>query len=352
MASIPQVTVLMPVYNGGFFLQRILDSLERQTFQDFEILVVDDGSSDETPEILLSTKNPKIRIFRKEHEGLTAALNFGLEHARGNFIARQDADDYPKKERLEKQFFFLKHHPEVIMVGSSYYISDLDLNILSTVRMPANDLKIKWYGIFQNPFAHSSVMFRKDIIHQNGGYSTDRNALYVEDFELWTRLLRKNYRFENLHKPLIFHSIHPYSISEKKKTEQNEKYHHLVDSSLDFFGVNHGINTRIREVIWLLQVGSGQPVLSSEMEQALDCLDKLLVDFANYYHLTPKQEKLVKNYMNNRTAATLVHSTLSQLRCHQTIDVNQLMSIAMRLDPKTVFSSNFWRVKIKPYQNA
>jgi glycosyltransferase involved in cell wall biosynthesis len=341
----------MPVYNGGQFLKKALDGLDRQSFKDFEILIIDDGSTDNTSEILSTVIDPRVRIIHKEHEGLTEALNIGLEQARGDYIARQDVDDYPKKKRLEKQYSYLKKNPDIILIGSNYHYSDLNFKILDTVRMPATDLEIKWYGIFQNPFAHSSVMFRKDIIQQNGGYSTDLNALYVEDYELWIRLMRKNFQFSNLQEPLIYHAVHIDSISENKKKEQNENFRQLINRSMDFFGVNLGINKRILDVIWMLQVGSGQQAQISEVEQALIILSKMEGQFANYYHLKPEDVKKIQKYSSIRTANTLVHSTLSQLRHSHSGNIKESTRLAMRLFPKVVFSPDFWRIKIKTYLN-
>src|SRR6185312_9442504 len=114
----PKITVLMPAYNAGKYIREAVQSVLRQTYRDFELLIVNDGSTDDTLEIALSFTDPRVVVVNKEHKGIAAALNTGLKLATAPFIARFDADDICMPTRLETQFNFLQDHPDYVLVGS------------------------------------------------------------------------------------------------------------------------------------------------------------------------------------------------------------------------------------------
>ena len=214
----PQVTVLMAVYNGAAYLREAVDSILAQTFGDLELLVVDDGSGDATGEILASYGDSRLRVIRNDtNRGLPAALNIGLRAARAPLVARLDADDRSHPSRLERQVRFLESHPEVALLGTEYRVIDeRGLPVQRRVwPVCATAVGIRWQGLFGNPFAHSSVMFRRSVIvDELGGYD-ERMPAGVEDYDLWSRLRRKHVAM-NLLEPLIDFRAHGSSVTAKQ----------------------------------------------------------------------------------------------------------------------------------------
>lgn len=183
------LTVLMTVYNDAEYLRQSINSILHQTFSEFEFLIIDDGSTDDSAEIISSYNDPRIVYKKIKHSGLAAALNFGLSIAKGNWIARSDADDLSVADRLKIQLEHLLKFPETDVLGSwSVYFSD-PCQILFRINPPTEDKKIKKFLELHNPINHSSVIFRKDKILFAGGYDEDFGV--YEDFELWLRMKNK-----------------------------------------------------------------------------------------------------------------------------------------------------------------
>jgi glycosyltransferase involved in cell wall biosynthesis len=221
MISNPKVTVLMSVYNGERFLQQAIDSILNQTYQDFEFLIIDDGSNDRSREIIQSHKDQRIRlIYNEENIGLTPSLNKGLELARGEYIARMDADDVSFPQRLEKQVEFLEHNPEVILLGAWAEVVDENGKIIKVWRYPTKDCVIRWRLLFGNCLVHSSVIYRKDKVLDAGGYNS--SITYAQDYELWTKLSTIA-QIRQLPQVLIRHRrFMPGSIGDKHLAEQTK----------------------------------------------------------------------------------------------------------------------------------
>lgn len=183
----PKVTVLMSVYNGERYLNEAVDSILSQTFTDFEFLIIDDASTDRTPEILRGYDDPRIRIVTNEENlGLTKSLNKGLALARGEYIARMDADDISAPERLEKQVSFLERNTDIGVLGTNVqYVDDFG-NPLQILKWPSCDSLIKWRLCFMNPLAHPSILIRRKLLTNIGGYNEE--ITFAQDYDLWGRL--------------------------------------------------------------------------------------------------------------------------------------------------------------------
>src|SRR5262249_44337347 len=168
----PAVSVLMPVHNGETYLRPAIDSLLAQTFGDFELIVIDDGSTDRTPAIAREYRDPRVRVERFEKNcGLSAALNHGLQMIHAPLVARQDADDVSRPDRLEAQVAVLRSQPDVALVGSQARAIDGAGRTMRMVWRPAEDLSIRWYALLDNPFIHTSVMFRRGAAVACGGFN-------------------------------------------------------------------------------------------------------------------------------------------------------------------------------------
>lgn len=200
----PRLTVLMPVYNCEAFVRESIESILGQTYRDFELLAVDDGSTDATPEILRSYADDRLRIVRNPGNlGLTPSLNVGLREARGALVARQDADDIAYPERFARQVAFLDAHPEVAMLGTQFVSIDErgHRRPLHLWMKCETSIGIRWQLLFENAFVHSSVMFRRDVVTgEFHGY--DETFRTNQDFDLWTRMARRR-PLRNLGQALI-----------------------------------------------------------------------------------------------------------------------------------------------------
>jgi glycosyltransferase involved in cell wall biosynthesis len=179
---------LMPAYNAATYIGEAINSILHQTYTDFEFLIINDGSKDNSLEIINSFTDPRIRVINQPNKGLIDTLNEGMQLAKGRLIARFDADDVCLPERLQQQYDFLQQHPDYILVGSDVNYTDKDGNFLFRVNPVgySNEEIIKNFYL-KCPFLHPAVMFRKDVVINAGGYPA--NALTFEDYLLWRKLL-------------------------------------------------------------------------------------------------------------------------------------------------------------------
>lgn len=215
----PCVSVIMAVYNGETYLRDTVLSILNQTFRDFEYIIVNDGSTDTTENILARFTDPRMIVIRnKQNSGLAYSLNKGLAIAQGNYIARIDAGDLAVPERLKKQVTFLEQHPEIGIVGSYCSLVDEISDIIGIARVPLDDLEIRWISLLTNPFIHPSVMFRQNILCQYH-LSYDPTFQASQDYELWTRLLEYT-QGANLEDVLTVYRISSNSITSNHRNIQ------------------------------------------------------------------------------------------------------------------------------------
>jgi glycosyltransferase involved in cell wall biosynthesis len=194
----------MAVFDGGSWVGAALDSLLGQTLADFEVIVIDDGSTDTTPDVLASLRDPRLRIERRARRGLTLSLNRALELARAPLIARLDADDLALPERLARQRQFLETNPDVGLLGTGAREVDAAGREVAIVRPPVDDAAIRRALIRANPIVHSSVVMRRAALERVGGY--DPSFSVAQDYDLWMRLARIT-RLANLPEPLVIRRL-------------------------------------------------------------------------------------------------------------------------------------------------
>lgn len=186
----PLITVILPVYNGAAYLEEAMDSMVSQTWQNWELLAINDGSKDNSLEILKKYSDPRIQVIDQTNMGLAATLNKGISLAKGDYIARQDQDDVSLPGRLEEQIKFLQDHPEVGMVGCHAEIVGLKGEKIGYHLHPTGSAELKFFLLHNNPFVHSSIMFRKEVFAKTGVYSTDPSRQPPEDYEFFSRIAR------------------------------------------------------------------------------------------------------------------------------------------------------------------
>lgn len=209
------ISIIMSVRNGDDYLQEAIDSILKQTYKNFEFIIVDDFSTDKTRLILSRIKDKRIKVItNKVPKGLTKSLNIALRQSKGELIARMDADDISRKDRLQLQAIFLKNNPNTGVVGSWAEVIDKNGNNISLEKFPAGDTDIKENIFIFNPFKHPSVTFRKHLVDTLGYY--DEGFDGAEDYEMWLRLAPHT-KFANIPKPLISYRIHNERVSEKEE---------------------------------------------------------------------------------------------------------------------------------------
>jgi glycosyltransferase involved in cell wall biosynthesis len=206
----PAVTVLLPVFNAARHLRESVASVLRQTFCDFELLAIDDGSTDESAGILDSLGDPRVRVLRNERNlGLVATLNLGLAEARGEWIARQDADDISAPGRLASQMAFARGNPAVPVLGADAVLIDDAGRPRGRWRTGGHADLVAWELCFRAPFAHTSALFRRSIVSERlGGY---RDMRACEDLDLWARVAAE-FPVVTLREPLVKYRLHGASI--------------------------------------------------------------------------------------------------------------------------------------------
>lgn len=213
-AVIP-ITVLMPAFNAEKYIGAAIASVLRQSFTDFELLIVNDGSTDGTESVIRSFNDERIVLIGRANGGVAAALNTGLEKARGEFIARFDADDICYSDRLMQQYQFLQSHPDYVLTGSDVdYITEQGEFLFHhhCFAYTHHDITEKLH--FYCPFIHAAVMYRKKPVMELGGYNL--MAHNFEDYLLWTQLIGKG-KVNNLPQSLIKVRLNPASVTIDEK---------------------------------------------------------------------------------------------------------------------------------------
>lgn len=191
MKQQPRVSVLLPVYNCGEYLAETLSSLVCQTYDDFEVIAINDGSTDNSLDILkrYASFDGRIKVFEQPNSGLVHTLNKAASVATGELFARIDGDDLATPKRLELQVKEMIAHPECVLLGSSFDVIDEGSEFIYHDAVPTLQEDVKLAMYYRNPLAHGSIMMRRDAFEAVGGYSSDCGP--TEDYELWTRLMKQ-----------------------------------------------------------------------------------------------------------------------------------------------------------------
>lgn len=215
----PRVSVVMPVYNEERFLRESIESLLRQTYHDFEIIAVNDGSTDGSRDILGSYGNRVKVMDMPERKGVPRCLNSGIMNSIGEYVARMDADDVAHEKRLESQVKFLDNNREVFVVGSRFLSMSEDLKSVvwkNDVPLSHEDIRL---GLKQcNCVGHPTVMVRRKLFEKVGGYDETPSSRHAEDYDLWVRAIKK-VKFANLEDVLLKHRTHPQQVTRLNEGE-------------------------------------------------------------------------------------------------------------------------------------
>jgi glycosyltransferase involved in cell wall biosynthesis len=214
------VTVLLPVHDGERYLAGAVESILAQTFSDFELLAIDDGSRDGSAALLerYARRDPRVRLVRRAHAGLVETLNAGLDLARGALVARMDADDVALARRLELQVARLDRNPDLVCVGGAYEVIDAKGRRIDLVRPPEAPEQILAAALEgRSPICHPAALYRRAQVLAVGGY--DVAAPVAQDYDLWLRLMDVG-RLANLADVVLRLRYHARSVSEREQAKQ------------------------------------------------------------------------------------------------------------------------------------
>lgn len=251
------VTVLMTVYNGGEYLKQAVQSVLDQSHCDFEFLIINDCSTDNTLEILESFQDERIKIHNNEiNIGQTKSLNFGLKAASGKYIARMDADDIAFPNWLEYQVKFIEENPECVVVSTKAAVIDSANRIVKILNSAVSFEDVILKSLIAAPINHVGSLFQKDIVLNHGGY--DESFKIAQDYELWVRLLGRQCRIVSTDEILIAIRVHEQSISiiEKEITSRPEMSRIMVGNINCLTSAS--ISDRDIQLFWQLIYSSAQ----------------------------------------------------------------------------------------------
>jgi glycosyltransferase involved in cell wall biosynthesis len=233
----PKISVIMAAYNGERYVRQAIDSILGQTYADFELILVEDGSTDSTRTIMSRCARQDARVVLVENgynQGLVYSLNRGLGMARGAYIARMDADDVSLPERLARQVRYMDQHPEVGVLGTNIIHVDADGCIMHGGRpkdsRPLSPDLIKWMLLWRCPIYHPTVMARRAVFEQTG-ITYDPDFRHAEDYELWTQFSRYT-AIASLPEVLVHYRILPTSVCRAFRQEQRAMIHSIIRREL------------------------------------------------------------------------------------------------------------------------
>ena len=226
---IPKVGVVMPVFNAERYLSEALDSMDAQTYRDFEVIAVDDGSTDGSKRILESRSG--VRVFSTGgNVGVARALNLGLLMSRSEYVARMDADDVSMPERFERQVRFLDDNQDVGIVGSRFWSMSEDLKVVNwSNEVPTSPSEIERTLLDTCCIGHPTVMMRRRVVETIGGYRQDAESRSVEDYEMWLRAVSKGIKIANLPDYLLRYREHGGQVTARTRGEQGENFVRIRD---------------------------------------------------------------------------------------------------------------------------
>ena len=215
----PLVSVLLPVYNSEKYLRHSIESILNQTYDNFELILINDGSSDGSQIIIKEINDPRLVVLEfEENKGIVEALNYGMDACKGKYIARMDSDDIAVIDRLEKQVNFLETHPEYVVVGGQARIFG-ESDRLYEVPTDLGIINVALY--FENPLVHPTIMMRRKVLHENQ-LKYHKELKHLEDWGLWLELSKKG-KIGNLQDVLVNYRFEGQNITAKNKNTLKER---------------------------------------------------------------------------------------------------------------------------------
>lgn len=222
----PSISVVMPVYNASQFLQQAIDSILGQTYTDFEFIIINDGSTDDTESIIQSYADSRIKYFSNPlNLGIVETLNKGIDLAQGKYLARMDADDIALPERLEKQQRLMEDNPQIAVCGSQAFIINASGIKTEQNPLPLSDKEIKTQLLFHNTFIHPTTFFKTAVIKK---YKYQADYQYAEDYYLLAQIA-KEHQVANLGEQLLLYRVHELNTTSTKAKEMKKAHLKVIN---------------------------------------------------------------------------------------------------------------------------
>ena len=243
MNLIPCISIILPVYNGEKFIHESIRSILDQSFTDFELIIINDGSIDNSHNIITKFNDKRIKYIQQENQGLSKALNKGIKASSGKLIGRQDADDISLKHRLKKQIEYMSTHPECQLLGTWAQIIENKKLTQRYLIHPTNDKDCKYRLLFDCCFTHSSIIIRKEILKKVGLYNENEKIVPPEDYELWSRIARKS-KIANIPEVLVYFRENDSSMTYNKPYKIRERAARISVKNMLYYTNN----TKVKEI--------------------------------------------------------------------------------------------------------
>ncbi|MGH7767494.1 MAG: glycosyltransferase family 2 protein [Candidatus Binatia bacterium] len=299
MLSNPKISVVLPAYNAAAYVDEAVGSILGQTFRDFEFIIIDDGSTDATASILerYAALDGRIRLHRQENQGMIAALNRACRLARGEYVARMDADDVSLPRRLERQLEYIERRPQIGVVGTWIYNIDRNGSVIRAWRPPTSPKVLAWTHFFGVCVSHPTVLMRRRVLEQLDFYRC--GTAHIEDVDLWLRASAIT-GFGNVPEILFKYRTWEGSISRTRRQLARESHVRLLTSFIkDFLGVEPPAEA----VAGLRQTRVGPAFESLRQIRLTAALIRLLHDtFVKKNHLTPQERREISWDAARKTA--------------------------------------------------
>ena len=346
MSTIPLVTVLMTVYNGVEYLETSVQSIINQTFKDFEFLIINDCSTDDSVKIIESFNDKRIIIYNNENNlGQTKSLNIGLKLAKGKYIARIDADDVAFPIWLEKLVNYIREHTEYAAVSPNVVIIDSVDKRKKIRRVPASFHEIIFHIFYDSPMNHVGVLMNKDLILRHGGY--DEEFKITQDYELWSSLVRNNYSITNIPDVLMSCRVHSLStlFMEAGKKALKEK------SETIFRNINSFTNLKLvyEEAAGICKLFYHTPDLDPEEFECAEA--NFLSIYSNMKEGFELPSKFVRNEVRVIMSKPYCKLAISRIQNNKIKDARRIVlkycrSYGFRMMPFLIFVTTFSGLKM------
>ena len=324
----------MPVYNSQKYLRKSIESILTQTVGDYELIIVNDGSTDSSGQIIkdYQEKDNRIIIFTQDNQGVTKSLNKGIKNSKGKYIARMDADDICAPKRFELQLEYLEKYPNTDIVGCMVsLISEKGKIIRSLDDLPLEDYQIKWHLIFGSPLIHPALMIRRRIFDDIGYYDDSLNV--AQDIELWRRLSH-HIKFYNIPERLFDLRIHKESTSSLFPNEQeNIRNKSLVQYINTITGMNYTISD-IHLLIKLIKNGINN---FSQFHFLTNILNHIRIAFIN----NKCKSKFERKYINENLSLLFLQSAFKAVQSNIIISIFMILS-SILFNYKMIFKRKTW----------
>lgn len=335
--SKPEVSVVMSVYNGERYLPEAVESILNQTLANFEFIIINDGSTDSTGAILrrYQETDERLRVYGQENLGLIASLNKGCRLARGEYIARMDADDVSLPERLAKQVRYMEEHPEIGVLGTWVAFIDENGETRGDWCMPTLPGLLGWSLIFGNCLAHPAVMMRSEMVERLGYYQPE--ALHVEDYDLWTRASFFT-RIANLAEILLKYRIWERSVSLQHTQIQQQNDLRVMGAMITTL---LGSEISTKSLLCLRRTVSGAALASlEEIEEAASLIQRLYRGYLKANSLSRAEIKIVAQDAIDKLC--ILAEWASKISLRRTL---LILTEALRIHPLVLLSQLLTRGK-------